>query len=55
MAYALGMKINEIKVGIEVRINGVWAVVDAIEGTTVWAIDQDGGDIEAEINNVEIA
>ena len=54
MCYLIGMNINEIKVGMEVRINGVWAIVDEIIGATVWGLDQDGEDVCAEIGNVEV-
>jgi hypothetical protein len=49
------MKVNKIKVGSEVRINGQWAVVDEIVDGIVYALDQDGGELSAAIGNVEIA
>jgi hypothetical protein len=55
VAYALGMKINEIKIGMEVRICGQWAVVDAIEDGIVYGLDQDGGELSDTVGNVEIA
>jgi preprotein translocase subunit YajC len=35
---------NEIKVGDEVTVNGVWGVVDQITQDGYFAIDQDGKD-----------
>ena len=48
------MKVNQIKVGSEINVNGQWAVVDYIADGVVFCIDQDGGEFEIELKNIGI-
>jgi hypothetical protein len=48
------MKVNQIKVGSEVNINGRWAVVDEIVDGIAYCLDQDGGGIEIAVGNIGI-
>ena len=48
------MKVNQIKVGSEVNVNGKWGVVDYIADGIAFCLDQDGGEFEIELKNVGI-
>jgi hypothetical protein len=39
-------KRSEVKVGMEVTINGVWYQVAEVTNSEAWVTDQDGGDRE---------
>jgi len=45
---------NNIKVGTELVINGVWAIVDAIDGDELFCLDAEGGEITILKKNVDI-
>lgn len=48
------MNEREIQVGSEVLVNGQWAIVDEVDGDTLFCLDQDGGTIETTKGQVDL-